>query len=459
MGSLARTWYDESSRSLSSAAEDDLKSLAEELLASTAAAGIVIAHEQGDSAGALVCIISVGDCVPHVGAELDPNSGISGRCVRECRLQRSHDTSLDPRVERGACERLGIRSLVAAPLVVNSRCMGLIEAVSDRPGHFDSEKIIALEQAARSAALLLGGEERASEQQVIVIPIAAAEATEEAAPSLDAADDQSPAIGAAEEQDEALPAQEEITDPEPHAAVSRDSAQLPKFLELESPRPDRRWLLWVAVVSLTLAAALASAQLLRSRLRVRPAPSQHPEDTASASAAQTSQDDFLAGKTEEHKTDESHAGLVTNDGNSAALSLADRAQRGDVLAQVKLAQAYFDGDGVPQDKAKAVSWFIMAAEHGSIAARLRSVELTRGMAPFQVGEIRFDVGKMYMNGVGAPRDDVSAYAWFELAKKAGDIRAAQEEAALEQNMQPGQVKEARARAAQWLSSHFRKRRR
>jgi TPR repeat protein len=121
-----------------------------------------------------------------------------------------------------------------------------------------------------------------------------------------------------------------------------------------------------------------------------------------------------------------------------------------------LAQAYLAGDNVPEDQAKAASWYIMAGENGSAEGKRRSIEITHGMAPFQIGEIRFDLGKMYMNGIGAARDYVSAYAWFELAKAAGDIRAQAEENALEPKMDPGQVQEARQRASQWLQSHSRK---
>jgi hypothetical protein len=121
-----------------------------------------------------------------------------------------------------------------------------------------------------------------------------------------------------------------------------------------------------------------------------------------------------------------------------------------------LAQAYLTGENVPKDATKAASWYIMAGENGSVEGKRRSIEITHDMAPFEIGEIRFDLGKMYMNGTGAPQDYVSAYAWFELAKAGGDIRAQAEEDTLEQKMDHGQILLAKQRASRWLQSHSRK---
>ncbi|MBV9435168.1 MAG: sel1 repeat family protein [Acidobacteria bacterium] len=133
--------------------------------------------------------------------------------------------------------------------------------------------------------------------------------------------------------------------------------------------------------------------------------------------------------------------------------LAQRANEGDVHAQMDLAEAYLKGDEVPADRAKAASWYIMAGENGSAEAKSRSIAVTHGMSSPQIGEIRFDVGKMFMQGIGRERDDVSAYKWFELAKAAGDIRAESQEAALEQKMSESELVKARNQASDWLKSH------
>lgn len=114
---------------------------------------------------------------------------------------------------------------------------------------------------------------------------------------------------------------------------------------------------------------------------------------------------------------------------------------------------------MPRNVEKAASWYIIAGENGSVKAKRRSIEVTRGMAPFEIGQIRFDVGKMFMNGIGTRRDNVAAYTWFELAKAAGEVRAEGEEEILKSRMQLPEVEEGQKRASAWLQSHATKLRR
>jgi TPR repeat protein len=138
----------------------------------------------------------------------------------------------------------------------------------------------------------------------------------------------------------------------------------------------------------------------------------------------------------------------------SALSAA--ASGGIIPDQLRLAQAYLEGKGLPRNAEKAASWYIIAGENGSLKAKQRSIEVTRGMASFEIGQIRFDVAKMFMNGIGTRRDNVAAYTWFELAKAAGEVRAEGEEEILNTRMRPAQVEEAKRRASTWLQSHARK---
>jgi len=166
MGNLASNWRDQSSRPLSAEVPwrpDNLDELARRLLVNVSASGIAIAREDPEAAGTFVCLLSLGACVPPRAARVDPSSGISGRCVRERRTQLCCDTGVDPRVDRTVSERLGIRSLVAVPLLADSRCIGLIEAVSDRPGHFDETKRAVVESAAEKATALLAQQQSPSE--------------------------------------------------------------------------------------------------------------------------------------------------------------------------------------------------------------------------------------------------------------------------------------------------------
>jgi hypothetical protein len=443
MENLARSWYREVSRTVAAPTHlriVELESLAQDLLLSVDATGVAIAVEDANDPESLVCLVSAGGCLPPVDARLDPHSGISGRCVRECRSQKSYDTLLDPRVERAACERLGIRSLAVVPVVAHSRCIGLIEAVSDQPGRFDADEVLAIEQAAKSAALLLDARESASEQPILVMSPPSRQLEEEAIPD----------------------GSERNVEPEPEAAISAQDEdtlpptplKIPRFLETQQLNSGHSWMRWVVVVVIALLAAIAGIRLLQdkfpehlfaaSRNTANPiAPSTPPAGESVSSAQGSTSIPPLAP-------------VIKNDRASSFHTLGQRADRGDVAAQMDLAQAYLTGDNVPEDRAKAASWYIMAGENGSAEGKRRSIEITHGMALFQIGEIRFDLGKMYMSGTGAAQDYVSAYAWFELAKAAGDIRAQGEENTLEQKMDSGQVQEGRQRASQWLQSHSRK---
>jgi TPR repeat protein len=120
---------------------------------------------------------------------------------------------------------------------------------------------------------------------------------------------------------------------------------------------------------------------------------------------------------------------------------------------MKLAKLYLHGSGVARDEVKAAAWYIIAGENGSREAKRRSIEITRGMSQSGIAEVRLAVGRMYRNGIGARVDDVAAYAWFELARAAGDPRAEAEENSLRSTMKDAEVQAARQRAASWLRAH------
>ena len=142
-----------------------------------------------------------------------------------------------------------------------------------------------------------------------------------------------------------------------------------------------------------------------------------------------------------------------HDLRATAPGLVERAESGNVPAQVELAHRYFKGDGVVADRIRASVWYIVAGENGDVRAKQSAVLLTRTLSPYDIAQIRFNVGKMYMDGIGLRRDLGQAYSWFALAQAAGDVRAATEQQRLEQMMTPLQVSEALQRASDWLLAH------
>lgn len=80
-------------------------------------------------------------------------------------------------------------------------------------------------------------------------------------------------------------------------------------------------------------------------------------------------------------------------------SLVPSAEKGDVRSQWLLGLVYLTGEDVPQDLARAATWFRRAAEQGHPAAQL-------------------NLGRMYQLGEGVERDLVRAYKWMSLATNA-----------------------------------------
>jgi TPR repeat protein len=85
----------------------------------------------------------------------------------------------------------------------------------------------------------------------------------------------------------------------------------------------------------------------------------------------------------------------------AARSLfTEAAQAGDPRAQYNLGRMWLDGEGGPRDYAQALSWSEKAAEQGIPAAE-------------------YNLGRMYGEGLGVRRDPRRAAAWYEKAAARG----------------------------------------
>jgi hypothetical protein len=121
--------------------ESVLKAVAAAALVLTNAKGTAVALRQN---GRIVCRARSGEMAPELGATIDPDSGISGECVRAAAILMCHDTLTDKRVEAEVCRKMGVRSIVAVPLRGEIGMVGVLEAFSERPNAFDSDALNAL---------------------------------------------------------------------------------------------------------------------------------------------------------------------------------------------------------------------------------------------------------------------------------------------------------------------------
>jgi N-acetylmuramoyl-L-alanine amidase len=126
--------------------EQSLEFIADGARRLTGAGGAAIALRQGQK---VVCRGRSGLIAPDLGACLNPESGISGECLRSGEVQLCDDTERDSRVDVWVCRNLGMRSIVAVPLRRQEDVLGLIEIFSGWAGVFSERDVRALK--------LLGG--------------------------------------------------------------------------------------------------------------------------------------------------------------------------------------------------------------------------------------------------------------------------------------------------------------
>jgi GAF domain-containing protein len=108
----------------------------------TGATGAAIALRRGDE---IVCRARAGRTAPDLGVRLQTQSGISGQCVRSGEVLLCHDTESDPQVDIASSRRLGVRSILVAPLRHFRRTLGIFEVLSAAPYAFDHRDVATLQ--------------------------------------------------------------------------------------------------------------------------------------------------------------------------------------------------------------------------------------------------------------------------------------------------------------------------
>jgi hypothetical protein len=134
-------------RSLAEMAHADLDAalqlLAERAQYITGATGAAIALHRGEH-NDMLCRASTGSNAPELGALLSMEYGLSGECVRTRQPLRCDDAERDPRVNRKACQQLGIASVVVMPIASDDQVLGIFELLSGKAHAFDQRDLSAL---------------------------------------------------------------------------------------------------------------------------------------------------------------------------------------------------------------------------------------------------------------------------------------------------------------------------
>jgi GAF domain-containing protein len=132
--------------SLINAGEIDLEPgisiIAEKAQVLTGATGAAIALRRGNE---IVCRARTGRTAPDVGVRLQTDSGLSAECVRTGEVLLCNDAESNPRVDWATCRRMGVRSILVAPLRHFRRTLGVFEVLSSTPHAFDNNDVATMQ--------------------------------------------------------------------------------------------------------------------------------------------------------------------------------------------------------------------------------------------------------------------------------------------------------------------------
>src|SRR3984885_6409326 len=453
-----------------------LRFIAERAVIFTGASGAALPLLTDDK---IVCRASVGEPAPPVGSEVEAQSGLSGECLRNGILVSCADTESDPRVDPEICRIFGIGSFMAAPIFADFRVVGLIEVFSPYPHTFsephetvmerleelvpcaggepvnkskaEAQKVEAQEELRQDArAQVHEGENEqvnegeneqenkreAANNDVAILPPEIA-SPKQAAAKEDAAPEPEEIRRKAAERNAVL---EQILKQSSDQTPARASERLSeRASEPSSERLSEEDFEEVTEASLSPARRFPFSHLALLVLTIAVAamvlgyllaPTIEAFWLRRAQAAQRSSAPAGSSSSSTQSAADSHQSTLS----LSPAELRQLADRGNPDAEWQLGVLYHDGDGVPKDDALAVQWFERAAEQGYVRAQST-------------------LGAYYWAGRGVPQDFSKAYFWSQLALAQGDENSKSRLEGLSAQMTQAQVAAARQQAEAWLHAH------
>jgi GAF domain-containing protein len=122
--------------------EPGISIIAEKAQTLTGATGAAIALRRGNE---IVCRARTGRTAPDIGVRLQTDSGLSAECVRTGEVLLCNDAESNPRVDWATCHRMGVRSILVAPLRYCRRTLGVFEVLSSTPHAFDNNDVATMQ--------------------------------------------------------------------------------------------------------------------------------------------------------------------------------------------------------------------------------------------------------------------------------------------------------------------------
>jgi len=150
--------------------------------------------------------------------------------------------------------------------------------------------------------------------------------------------------------------------------------------------------------------------------------------------------------------------------------IQQEADKGSLRAQKRLGDLYAQGHCLPQDDAKAASWYRRSAEQGNALAQyelgkflLDGREGTqdasepavwfRRAAEQNLHQAQYALGSLYLQGRGVPKSQVEGYKWIRISAPRLDTHTHDVLTALAKSMKPDEVDHAEADAQTWIKAH------
>jgi putative methionine-R-sulfoxide reductase with GAF domain len=362
------------------------------------ASGTAIALAGKDS-GTMICRASAGPSAPPVGASLQVGSGFSGECVRTGRILRCDDTETDERVDPEGCRALNLRSILAVPVRMGEKVIGLLEVFSAQPGAFTESDSTVLQ---RFSETILAAVTRAARAYDAAVPLPPAPKPFVPSPG---------SVLFAHPPEEKENNKKEKLD----ASSAGD-----KVGGIRLPR-THFYLLLICFAAIALALGYILAPWIQEKLRAR---QRSGEQTVLASS--------------QPPADASKSAPLNPSADSANLEqLRELAGQGDPAAENALGLLYAQGDekqSIRQNENEASRWFAKAAEGGNIPAQSK-------------------LGSLYWGGRGVPQDSNRAYFWTVLARANGDEASKALAPFIATRLTPSQRAAIEQQAEQWLERH------
>jgi GAF domain-containing protein len=122
--------------------EPGISIIAEKAQALTGATGAAIALRHGNE---IVCRARTGRTAPDIGVRLQTDTGLSAECVRTGEVLLCNDADSNSKVDAASCRRMGVRSILVAPLRHLRRTLGVFEVLSSTPHAFDNNDVATMQ--------------------------------------------------------------------------------------------------------------------------------------------------------------------------------------------------------------------------------------------------------------------------------------------------------------------------